>query len=125
MKLGAPERPVVAVVGDGSFLYNPIPQAFGASRDYGLPVIVLIMNNRGYQAMLNGQRLYYADGMARRTELTLGYRIDPPAYEEMGAPFGIEGARAETADELAAALDRALQETRAGRSYIVNAVLPE
>ena len=72
MKLGAPERPVVAVVGDGSFLYNPIPQAFGASRDYGLPIIVLIMNNRGYQAMLNGQRLYYADAMARRTELTLG-----------------------------------------------------
>ena len=125
MKLGAPERPVVAVVGDGSFLYNPIPQAFGASRDYGLPIIALIMNNRGYQAMLNGQRLYYAHGMARRTELTLGYRIDPPAYEEMGAPFGIEGARAETADELAAALDRALKETRAGRSYIVNAVLPE
>ena len=83
------------------------------------------MNNRGYQAMLNGHRLYYADGMAQRTELTLGYRIDPPAYEEMGAPFGIAGARAETADELAAALDRALSETAAGRSYIVNAVLPE
>ena len=125
MKLGAPERPVVAVVGDGSFLYNPIPQAFGAARDYGLPVVVLIMNNRGYRAMLNGHRLYYADGMARRTELTLGYRIDPPAYEEMGAPFGIAGARAETGEELAAALERGLSETAAGRSYIVNAVLPE
>ena len=67
MKLGAPERPVVLVVGDGSFLYNPIPQAFGASRDYGLPIVVLIMNNQGYRAMLNGHRLYYADGMARRT----------------------------------------------------------
>ncbi len=83
------------------------------------------MNNQGYRAMLNGQRLYYADGMARRTELTPGYRIGPPVYEEMGTPFGVGGARAETADELAAALERALRETRAGRSYIVNAVLPE
>ena len=124
MKLGAPERPVVLVVGDGSFLYNPIPQAFGASRDYGLPVIVLIMNNRGYQAMLNGQRLYYADGMARRTDLTLGYRIDPPVYEDMGAPFGIGGTRAETDDEFAAALETALGETAEGRSHVINAILP-
>ena len=75
--------------------------------------------------MLNGHRLYYADGMARRTELTLGFQIDPPACEEMGAPFGIGGARAETADEPAAALEWGLSETAAGRSCIVNAVLPE
>ena len=125
IKLGAPERPVMLVVGDGSFLYNPIPQAFGASRDYGLPVIVLIMNNRGYRAMLNGQRLYYADGMARRTDLTLGYRIDPPVYEDMGAPFGIGGTRAETGDELAAALETALGETAEGRSHVINAILPD
>ena len=42
----------------------------------------------------------------------------------MGAPFGIGGARAETGDELAAALERALAEAASGRSYIVNAVLP-
>src|SRR5208282_4854316 len=29
VKLAAPERPVVLIVGDGSFLYNPIVQAFG------------------------------------------------------------------------------------------------
>ncbi len=125
IKLGAPERPVMLVVGDGSFLYNPIPQAFGASRDYGLPVIVLIMNNRGYRAMLNGQRLYYADGMAKRTDLTLGYRIDPPVHEDMGAPFGIGGTRAETGDELAAALETALGETAEGRSHVINAILPD
>ena len=85
MKLGAPERPVVAVVGDGSFLYNPIPQAFGAARDYGLPIVVLIMNNRGYRAMLNGHRLYYADGMAQRTELTLGLPDRPAGLRGDGS----------------------------------------
>src|SRR5262249_36585651 len=31
IKLAAPQRPVALLVGDGSFLYNPIVQALGAS----------------------------------------------------------------------------------------------
>ncbi|MBT7031767.1 MAG: thiamine pyrophosphate-binding protein, partial [Rhodospirillaceae bacterium] len=33
VKLAAPERPVVLFIGDGGMLYNPITQAFGASRE--------------------------------------------------------------------------------------------
>ena len=86
LKLGAPERPVVVFVGDGSFLYNPITQALGASRDYKIPLIIVVMNNQGYQAMLNGHRLYYSDGMMKEADLTYGFDIASPTLKTSALP---------------------------------------
>ena len=125
VKLAAPARPVVLFVGDGSMLYNPITQALGASRDYGLPIIVVVMNNNGYQAMLKGHNLYYAEGMAKQTELSYGFEIQAPVFEELGAPFGTKGVRAETYDSFKQALADALAETAEGRTVLINTILPE
>src|SRR5262249_21105695 len=51
IKLAARERPVMLIVGDGSFLYNPIIQALGASKRHALPIAIVIMNNKKYEAM--------------------------------------------------------------------------
>ena len=125
LKMGAPERPVVVFVGDGSFLYNPITQALGASRDYRIPIIIVVMNNQGYQAMLDGHRLYYSDGMMKETDLTYGYDIASPAFEDVGLPVGIKGAKVEDYAAFKQALEEAKAENAAGRSMIVHAILPE
>lgn len=124
LKLGAPERPVVAFVGDGSFLYNPITQALGASRDYGLPITIVVMNNNGYQAMLNGHHLYYSEGMVKETDLTYGFRIEAPVFEELGTPLGARGVRAESYRDFKRALEDARAENAEGRTMIINAILP-
>ena len=125
LKMGAPERPVVVFVGDGSFLYNPITQALGASRDYKIPIIIVVMNNNGYQAMLNGHKLYYSDGMMKETDLTYGFDIESPAFEDVGIPVGIKGVKVDDYAAFKKALEDGKAENEAGRSMIIHAVLPE
>ncbi|AXK31360.1 thiamine pyrophosphate-binding protein [Streptomyces armeniacus] len=49
VRMGAPERPVVAVVGDGSSLYQI--QALWTAAHYGVGILVIVLANSGYAVM--------------------------------------------------------------------------
>ncbi len=68
LKLANPDRPVVTLIGDGAFLYNPVLQSFGAARDFDLPIMVVIFNNKKYAAMQNMHKRLYPDGTAVEKE---------------------------------------------------------
>jgi acetolactate synthase-1/2/3 large subunit len=123
VKLAARRQPVVLFVGDGSFLYNPIIQAFGASKDHDLPILVIVLNNGGYRSMGDGHRLYYPDGAAANTGFQIGVKIDSPAFERLGDTFQFFGACAKTPAEFGVALDAALEALKSGRSAIINAMV--
>ena len=123
LKLAAKERPVVLFVGDGSFLYNPIVQALGASKHCGLPIIIIVCNNAAYETMRAGHVGYYPGGVADTQKLHYGVNIAGPEYQDLGSHFGFHGAKAETVDELETALRAALAANREGRTSIVNAML--
>ncbi|XCN72514.1 MAG: thiamine pyrophosphate-binding protein [Candidatus Electrothrix aestuarii] len=55
-KLAAPDRPVVAIVGDGSFLMNGFEVATAVN--YKIPVIWVILNNAMLGMVYHGRRLY-------------------------------------------------------------------
>ena len=120
IKLAAPERPVVLLVGDGSFLYNPIVQALGASKRHGLPIIIVILNNKKYEAMRKGHVHHYPDGASASKNLHFGVTIDGPDYEQLGSHFGFHGQRVEKLAELKGALQDALAATKAGKTAILN-----
>jgi acetolactate synthase-1/2/3 large subunit len=120
IKLAAPERPVVLFVGDGSFLYNPIVQALGASKQHELPVLIIVMNNRHYEAMRGGHVHHYPGGAAESADLWHGVHINGPNYEELGAPFGLAGQRVEKLGELKAALQSGLNSVKNGKTAILN-----
>src|SRR5262249_56599090 len=48
LKLGKPERQIVTLIGDGAFLYNPVLGSLGAARDYKLPTMAVVFNNKKY-----------------------------------------------------------------------------
>ncbi len=125
IKLAAPDRPVVFFVGDGSMLYNPIVQAFGAAKQYGLPLLIVVLNNSSYASMKGGHQLFYPDGVASRQGYDFGVKIDAPAFDELGAPFGFFGASVKSADEFEDSLKQALSTVGAGRSAIINALVPD
>ena len=104
IKLAAPERPVVLLIGDGSFLYNPIVQALGASKRHDLPIIIVILNNKKYEAMRKGHVHHYPDGASASKELHFGVTIDGPDYEQLGSHFGFHGQRVEKLADLEGAL---------------------
>jgi acetolactate synthase-1/2/3 large subunit len=125
IKLAARERPVVLLVGDGSFLYNPVIQALGASKRHELPIAIVIFNNKGYQAMRKGHVHHYPDGASVSENLHYGVAIDGPDYEKLGDHFGFHGRRVEKAAELNEAVRGALAAVKSGRTAILNACITQ
>jgi acetolactate synthase-1/2/3 large subunit len=120
IKLAARARPVVLLVGDGSFLYNPIIQALGASKRHDLPIVIVIFNNKKYEAMRKGHVHHYPDGASASNDLHYGVAIDGPDYAQFGSHFGFHGQRVEHFAELKGALRGALAATQGGRTAILN-----
>ncbi len=123
VKLACKDRPVAALLGDGSFLYNPIVQAFGAARSYDLPILVVVCDNRQYRAMQTGHRHHYPDGVAEAADMWHGVHIDGPDYSELGKPFGFHGERVAHPAELQPAIARALKAVADGKSAILDVML--
>ena len=120
IKLAAPTRPVVLLVGDGSFLYNPIIQALGASQRHHLPIIIVVFNNKKYEAMRKGHVHHYPDGASASQNLHYGVTIDGPDYENLGSHFGFHGERVERLNALKGAVQAALAATKDGKTAILN-----
>jgi thiamine pyrophosphate-dependent acetolactate synthase large subunit-like protein len=120
-----PKRPVAALVGDSSFLYNSVIQALGASKGNDLPILIDVCNNRQYCAMQMGHRHRYPDGVAQEAEMWHGVAIDGPDYAELGKPFGFPGRKVERPAELPDAIRTAMREVEGGKTAILNVVLSQ
>jgi acetolactate synthase-1/2/3 large subunit len=123
VKLASPERVVVALLGDGAFLYNPTLPALGFARDVKLPILIVIYNNRGYRAMRDSQLLYYPAGLGAQHGQYDGEPINAFGYETLAEPLGGFGVRVESAEALMPALAQGYAAVREGRSAIVNVML--
>jgi acetolactate synthase I/II/III large subunit len=123
VKMAAGKRPVVLFIGDGAFLYNPITQALGASRQHNLPILIIVCNNLKYSAMQRNHTEYYPKGAAVQHDVWHGVHIDGPEYSELGKPFGFHGARVEKAGELVGALKTGLASIQSGTTSILNVML--
>jgi acetolactate synthase I/II/III large subunit len=123
VKLAARERPVVLLIGDGGLLYNPVIQALGASKQHGLPIMIVIFNNKKYLAMEKGHIHHYPDGAAESAQIHLGSRLEGTDYENLGSHFGFHGERVEQPERLKVALQTAMQNVQNGTTAIVNVVL--
>jgi acetolactate synthase-1/2/3 large subunit len=123
IKLGAGDRTVVSVIGDGAFLYNPVVQSLGVSRDETIPIIMVVYNNRGYRAMKQNQLSYYPDGAGKQNNNFLGETIKGLAYEDLAKPFGGVGIKVEDRAQIPDALKKAHAATKDGKTAIVNVSL--
>jgi acetolactate synthase-1/2/3 large subunit len=123
IKLAARQRPVVLLVGDGSFLYNPIVQALGASQRHELPIIIIVMNNKKYEAMRKGHVHHYPDGASASNDLHYGVTIEGPDYEKLGSHFGFHGQRVEKLGDLKGALQGALAANKGSKTAILNVMV--
>jgi acetolactate synthase-1/2/3 large subunit len=123
VKLAAPERPVALLIGDGGFLYNPVIQALGASKQHNLPILIVVFNNKGYMAMQKGHVHHYPDGAAENAKMHLGSRLSGPDYEAIGSHFGLHGERVEQPEKLKGALQTALKKVQDGTTAILNVIV--
>ena len=99
-KLAAPERPVVTISGDGSFLYNGA-EIETAVRE-GIPTTCIILNNFNYGSERAYQKFYY-------DERYIGDAIGNPPFDEYARLFGAAGLRVADPGELEDAFAEALR----------------
>ncbi|WP_136068137.1 5-guanidino-2-oxopentanoate decarboxylase [Modicisalibacter radicis] len=100
--LAVPERPVIALVGDGGLMFTLGELA--TARDAGVPLAVVIWNNDGY-----GEIRRYMDmhAVAR-----LGVDLPAPDFATLAEAFGCHAARADTPVALGQALAASRAATR-------------
>ncbi|HEX4365332.1 MAG TPA: thiamine pyrophosphate-binding protein [Rhodopila sp.] len=79
-KLAAPDRPCVAVVGDGSFMMTP--HALATAVEHDIPVVWVVWNNNGYCSIRDIQH-----GMFAGRELATSFRKDHGNKELFSADF--------------------------------------
>jgi len=122
-KLAAPDKTVIAALGDGSYLFNEPAACHMASRQHGLPVLTVIFNNQQWEAVKQSALAVHPDGWAKSTGRYPLSELSPaPRYEEIVRAFDGHGERAETPSEVGPALRRALAAVREGRQAVVNVV---
>lgn len=98
-KLGAPRRPVVAIVGDGGFAMAGMEVSTAVT--YGVPVVWVVLNDARLNAVHHGQTIQY-DGRTIGTEFR---RMDIAAIAEaLGARAWRARRPGEAAEAVAAAL---------------------
>jgi benzoylformate decarboxylase len=108
IKLALPERPVVALVGDGSALYTI--QGLWTAAHYRLPVIWVILNNTSYRILK--QRLVAMRGLAEQADTFVGMELTDPAVDFVGLArsLGVAAERAATVHEATDLIGRGLSD---------------
>jgi acetolactate synthase-1/2/3 large subunit len=111
-KVAHPERPVVAVMGDGTFGFHMAE--FDTAVRHGLPLIVIVGNDARWNAEYQIQVREY--GAAR----TIGCELLPTHYEKVAEALGGHGEFVATLADLAPALARA---AASGKPACLNVML--
>ncbi len=124
-KLAAPGRNVVAVLGDGAYMFaNPTACHFVAQA-HKLPVLVVIYNNTLYGAVRRATLDMFEHGTAAEADGRFMAELGPsPAFEKIVQAHDGHGERVSHPADLPAALRRAAAAVRAGRQALVNVLCP-
>jgi 5-guanidino-2-oxopentanoate decarboxylase len=101
-KIGAPQRPVIAVAGDGGIMFTVNELATAAEERLALPVVV--WNNDALKEIV--------DQMDRRQIPRIGLEPKSPDFLRLAESVGCHATRATSADHLAKAVSDALSANR-------------
>jgi acetolactate synthase I/II/III large subunit len=126
VKMALPQKTVVCLTGDGSYMFTAPSSVHWMSQRYQAPFLQVVYNNRGWAAPRLATLSVHPDGYASRTE-DIGACFDPPP-DYAGIARAAGGAFAQIVrrpDELDAALANAIKVLRSeGRSVVLDVWLP-
>jgi benzoylformate decarboxylase len=120
VKLAHPDRPVVAVSGDGSAMYSI--QALWTAAHHDLAVVFVILNNREYRILKHNMDTYRQRFGAKPERGYPNMDLVAPdlGFVDLARGLGVEGVRVSRPGELRPALDKALG---AGRPFLIDVAI--
>jgi len=108
-KLAAPDRLVIATVGDGSYMFANPTACHQVAEALDIPLLTIVFNNGVWNAVRKSTKAVYPDGRASRANLMPLSSLSPaPDYEKIVEASRGHGERVEDPDALPDALERAV-----------------
>jgi acetolactate synthase-1/2/3 large subunit len=121
-KLATPERMVVCLVADGSFIFGHPIETLWASAQYQAPFLAVVFNNGGYnapkQALIDG---YGTECYAAKTS-DFGSMLFTfsPDYAMVAQSVGAYGMKVEDPGQIRAAIKEGLARVKAGQAAVLD-----
>jgi acetolactate synthase-1/2/3 large subunit len=112
-KVAHPDRPVVAITGDGGFMFAV--QELATAVQYNIGVVTLVFNNNAYGNVRRDQ-LQNFDGRVVAADLV------NPDFVKLAESFGVKAARVTAPDQFKAALEKALASSG---PYLIDIEVPQ
>jgi len=123
VKLARPERQVISILGDGSYIFSNPVAVHHASTMHKLPVLTIVINNAMWGAVRRATLGMYPDGEAAKSNKPPFIDLDDlPAFETICEASGGYGERVEDPKELPAAMRRALKVVDGGKQALLNVI---
>jgi acetolactate synthase-1/2/3 large subunit len=121
--MASPGRTVVGLVGDGSFHFTVPSSTYAVAEAYKVPFLTVILDNGGWNATKQNLLIQYPAGVAAATDRPW-VRLPDADLAGLAGSFGAWTAHVRLRAELAATLQHALAEVKAGRPAVVQVHLP-
>ena len=119
-KLARPDQPVVAVLGDGAFLFGG-PQPLWSQARYNVPITNIVLNNHSYNNERNRIWSFIGGAQAKSGRDMTCYNGSPDVEIGKAAQaFGVEAETVKEATGVKAALGRAQRANVEGRPYLLD-----
>lgn len=123
-KLAAPDRDVVAITGDGFYMFGVPNAAIWSAAHHKAPFMAVVFVNRSYGTGTTLVNAAFPNGYAAKAGFEGGY-FDPPIdFAKEAEAAGAYGETVRDPVEVAAALKRGLAETRHGRPAVIAVWMP-
>jgi acetolactate synthase-1/2/3 large subunit len=111
-KIANPDKPVVAITGDGGFMFGV--QELSTAVQFNIGVVTLVFNNNAYGNVRRDQRTRF-DGRVVAADLV------NPDFVKLAESFGVGASRVTAPDHFRPALEKALA---AGGPYLIAVEVP-
>jgi sulfoacetaldehyde acetyltransferase len=112
-KVAAPERPAVAYVGDGAFGMS-FGEILTCVRE-SIPVTAVVFHNKQWGAEKKNQVDFY-------DQRFVGVNLTNPSFAAIAKAMGAEAIVVETVDDVGAALDKACEIQKHGKTTVIEAL---
>ena len=125
LKLAQPTRRIVQIIGDGGFHFSSPDSVFAVAQQYQLPILSVVLDNGGWQAVKSSVQRVYPNGVAADTDsfqskLRSGRQGEQRRFSDIGLAFGAHGEFVSEPDELVAAIDRCLAAVDGGIAAVLH-----
>ncbi|GAB1319899.1 hypothetical protein MFIFM68171_10109 [Madurella fahalii] len=116
---------VVQIVGDGTYLFSVPGSVYWISKRYNLPVLTIVLNNKGWNAPRKSLLLVHPDGLgANATNEEINISFEPvPDYAgiaKAAAGGDLFAARVDKAADLEGVLLKAIEAVQGGQAAVVD-----